>query len=121
MRFAVQGWCPSTLRPMMSGDGLLVRVRPPLARLTPAKRKGLAQAARTRGNGLIDLSSRGNIQLRGVTDHAALLDDLTALDLINEDRPNSVISPFWQAEDGTETIYNLLQPHTLHDKFGFAH
>ena len=24
----IQGWCPGALRPMMSGDGLVVRVRP---------------------------------------------------------------------------------------------
>jgi len=27
----VRGWCPTAWRPMMVGDGLLVRVRPPLA------------------------------------------------------------------------------------------
>ncbi|MEO1207882.1 MAG: precorrin-3B synthase, partial [Pseudomonadota bacterium] len=26
--FAVKGWCPGALRPMESGDGLIVRVRP---------------------------------------------------------------------------------------------
>ena len=31
--FQVQGWCPGALRPMMSGDGLVVRVRPQAGRL----------------------------------------------------------------------------------------
>ena len=30
----VYGWCPGALRPMMSGDGLVVRIRAPLGRLT---------------------------------------------------------------------------------------
>ena len=25
---AIKGWCPGALRPMQSGDGLVVRVRP---------------------------------------------------------------------------------------------
>ena len=27
----VKGWCPGAHRPMMSGDGLVVRIRPRLA------------------------------------------------------------------------------------------
>ena len=26
--FEIKGWCPGALRPMLSGDGLVVRVRP---------------------------------------------------------------------------------------------
>ena len=32
-----RGWCPSTLKPMETGDGWLVRLHPPGARLTPAQ------------------------------------------------------------------------------------
>jgi len=32
-----RGWCPSTLRPMETGDGWLVRLHPPGARLTPVQ------------------------------------------------------------------------------------
>ena len=31
----VFGWCPGALRPMMSGDGLVVRLRVPMGRLNP--------------------------------------------------------------------------------------
>ena len=51
--FKVQGWCPGALRPMQSGDGLVVRIRPPLGRLTPAQAKAIAKAAGTHGNGII--------------------------------------------------------------------
>ena len=34
----VQGWCPGAHRPMMSGDGLVVRVRPRLGFVAQMKR-----------------------------------------------------------------------------------
>jgi precorrin-3B synthase len=65
--FTVRGWCPSALRPMQSGDGLIVRVHPRHNALHPAELIGLADIARRHGNGLIDLTRRSNLQLRGVT------------------------------------------------------
>ena len=44
--FQVQGWCPGALRPMMSGDGLVVRVRAPLVALTPQAQAELQNAWR---------------------------------------------------------------------------
>ena len=103
--FVVQGWCPGALRPMMSGDGLVMRVRPRMGRLTAAQARGLARAAAAHGSGLIDLSARANIQLRGVQpgSHLALLDELSALGLLDasemvERHRNIIVSPFW---DGT--------------------
>jgi precorrin-3B synthase len=61
-----RGWCPSVVRPMETGDGLLVRLHPRAARLTAPQAHAVAAAARACGNGLIDLSSRGNLQIRGV-------------------------------------------------------
>lgn len=128
--FQVQGWCPGALRPMESGDGLVVRVRPPLGRLSPDQARGLAAAARAHGNGLIDLSARGNVQLRGMTaaSHAALIDDLRGLDLIDaspeaEQRRNIVITPF--ADAGTLAVASALagalgQMPALPGKFGFV-
>lgn len=111
MSFVVQGWCPGALRPMMSGDGLVVRVRPRMARLTAAQVRGLATAALTHGNGLIDMTARANLQLRGVRPeaHLALLDDLSALGLLDDDEAverhrNVVVSPFWVEADGTAEV-----------------
>ena len=72
----IRGWCPGALRPMPSGDGWLVRIRPPGGVLTPAQAAGIARAARAHGNGVLDLSQRANLQLRGVRPeaHAALID-----------------------------------------------
>lgn len=61
-----RGWCPTVFEPMPSGDGLLVRVKPPGSRLLPAQARALAEAAARRGNGAIDLTARGNLQVRGL-------------------------------------------------------
>jgi precorrin-3B synthase len=107
----IQGWCPGALRPMMSGDGLVVRVRPPLGRLTPDQAAGLADLAARHGNGLIDLSSRANLQIRGVSQqsHPALVAGLRALGLVDpsvavETRRNIVVSPFWTETCGTRDL-----------------
>ncbi len=132
MSFRVQGWCPGALRPMESGDGLVVRIRPRLARLSAVQAQGLAEAALAHGNGQIEITSRGNIQLRGVTTsrHAPLLARLDALGLIDaseaeERHRNVTVTPFWQAGDGTQdlagALYGALRDGPdLPGKFGFA-
>ena len=42
--FAIKGWCPGALRPMQSGDGLVVRIRPRGGRLSPAQAVGHRRA-----------------------------------------------------------------------------
>lgn len=97
----IKGWCPGALRPMQSGDGLVVRIRPPTGRLTPTQALAIAQASETHGNGIIDLSARANLQLRGVTEasHPLLIDDLHAHGLIDPDIEteslrNLIVTPF---------------------------
>jgi precorrin-3B synthase len=74
----VKGWCPGALRPMLSGDGLIVRIRPFCGAFDLDQARGLADLARRLGNGHIDLTRRANLQLRGLLDehlpelHAAL-------------------------------------------------
>ncbi|MGK7753825.1 MULTISPECIES: cobalamin biosynthesis protein CobG [unclassified Roseovarius] len=83
----VKGWCPGAHRPMMSGDGLVVRVRPFRGELSKAQVLALCDLSQRYGNGVIDLTSRANLQLRGVTeaDHPALLGALDTLGLIDAD------------------------------------
>ena len=64
----VKGWCPGALRPMLSGDGLIVRVRPQSATLGLDELAVLADAAGLFGNGHIDLTRRANLQIRGVSE-----------------------------------------------------
>ena len=66
-----RGWCPSLHEPMRTGDGLLSRVKPPGGRLTAAAARLVARAATLHGNGTVELTSRGNLQVRGLTDASA--------------------------------------------------
>ncbi|NOD98859.1 cobalamin biosynthesis protein CobG [Ruegeria sp. HKCCD6228] len=128
----VQGWCPGAHRPMMSGDGLVVRVRPRLARLEADQALGLCDLADRFGNGSIDLTNRANLQLRGVEeeDHQPLLKELAALNLLDaepgiEIRRNILVTPLYQAGDLTarlthELIDRLVELPALPAKFGFA-
>ncbi len=63
-----RGWCPSLYEPMATGDGLLVRVKPPAARLSSAAARTLADAAARFGNGVVELTRRGNLQVRGLSE-----------------------------------------------------
>lgn len=63
-----RGACPSIAVPMQTGDGLLVRLRPAAAALTLQDILALADLARAHGNGLIEITARGNLQLRGLSE-----------------------------------------------------
>jgi precorrin-3B synthase len=130
---AIKGWCPGALRPMLSGDGLVVRVRPFGGRLDAGQAAGLADLAERYGNGLIDLTSRANLQIRGVSHdgHLPLLDGLTLLGLLDPDsetesRRNILVTPFWRAGDDTCPLAIELERALanssldLPTKFGFA-
>lgn len=132
---AIRGWCPSAHRPMASGDGLVVRVRPPLGELTSAQAEGLADLARRYGCGVVELTNRANLQLRGVeeTDHSPLFDRLAALGLLDADasaegRRNIVTDPFRGLGDDRQTRIATLLAEGLADpalaglpsKFGFV-
>ena len=130
----IKGWCPGALRPMLSGDGLVVRIRAPEGRLDQRQAQGVAALARRFGNGRLDLSARDNLQIRGVTpeSHLPLIDGLRALGLIDADlaaetRRNIVTAPFWSEGDDTITLSHALA-HALAatdapdtpGKFGYA-
>ncbi|MBT0955851.1 precorrin-3B synthase [Alphaproteobacteria bacterium KMM 3653] len=119
---------------MASGDGLVVRLRPPLGRLTQAQAKRIAELSVAHGNGTLDLSSRAALQIRGVSEasYPALLDGLSALNLLDksaeaEANRNVITQPFWQEGDRTQVIARALEAALaaaplpgLPAKFGFA-
>ena len=131
-RPAAKGWCPGAYRPMLSGDGLIVRVRPRLGRLALSQALGLCDTARRFGSGIIELTSRANLQLRGVRDsqYPQVLAALAGLGLIDpdpalEERRNIVVTPWWRAGDDSERLAGELAARLgelppLPAKFGFA-
>ncbi|WP_291729567.1 precorrin-3B synthase [Leisingera sp. F5] len=130
----VYGWCPGALRPMMSGDGLVVRVRAPLGKLSVTQARGVARLSEEFGNGLLDISARANLQMRGIREdaHKQLIAGLRGLGLIDPDaqaeaRRNVLLAPFWAEGDDTHAIATELSAAltaatdlTLPGKFGFA-
>lgn len=66
-----RGWCPSLIEPMPAADGLLVRIRPRHGVLDGAGARLIAEASQSYGNSLIELTGRGNLQLRGFTSDSA--------------------------------------------------
>lgn len=128
----IRGWCPGAWRPMATGDGLLVRVRPRLGRLTRGQVLALCAAAETFGSGLIELTSRANLQLRGVSESSwpGLMEALVEQGLVDSDPqaercPQRLLAPDWQAGDATYAAACLLEAHLaelpdLPDKMGIA-
>ena len=68
---AIKGWCPTLLSPMQSGDGWLARVKPSAGCVSADAARLIADAARRHGNGHIDLTSRANLQIRGLSPRSA--------------------------------------------------
>ncbi|MFJ1745854.1 precorrin-3B synthase [Streptomyces sp. NPDC088116] len=60
--------CPGALRLHAADDGRLARLRLPAGILTDHQAEVLASAAERLGDGHLDITSRGNVQLRGLAD-----------------------------------------------------
>jgi precorrin-3B synthase len=67
-----RGACPGLSAPMPTGDGLLVRLVPADAFPLDAF-VALCMAARAHGNGLMEVTARGSLQVRGLTPASAPL------------------------------------------------
>jgi precorrin-3B synthase len=72
---------------MQSGDGLLLRVRPKVGKYSVEALAAIADSASRFGSGEIDLTNRGNLQLRGVSDetYPAALSALKSAGLIDDE------------------------------------
>lgn len=70
--FTRRGACPALSAPMQTGDGLLVRLNPVIGGLSPRALIGLCDAAETYGNGVVEITARGSLQLRGLTQKSAV-------------------------------------------------
>lgn len=91
--------CPGLLRPHLAEDGALVRLRLPGGQTTTATLLELSRIATEFGDGSLQLTSRGNLQLRGLdqTRFSELVDRVAATGLLpsvsHERVRNIVASP----------------------------
>lgn len=76
--------CPGTLRPHAALDGSLVRLRLPGGGVDPAVLERLMRLAGAHGSPLLQLTSRANLQVRGLPDPLpqAFVEEVAALGLL---------------------------------------
>jgi len=100
--------CPGVLRLIEAADGHLARVRLPGGFVTAAQLRALARLAGEMGDDRIELTSRGNVQLRALAPDAAarLTDELSAAGLLpslDHDRVRNVLaSPLAGLDEGLD-------------------
>jgi precorrin-3B synthase len=134
-----KGWCPGVLRPMESGDGLIVRLKITGGIVSAGLAADIAGWSARWGNGKIDLTGRANLQLRGLSPrHLPRLRDAMAdwglLDISPEAEAvrNVMASPLAgvdpHAAFDIRGVVERLESRLVHDpslhalpaKFGFA-
>lgn len=89
-----KGACPRLSEPMETGDGLLARIV--LSGPVPIDSfAALCAAARTHGNGLMEITARGSLQVRGLSESSAprFAAAVEALDIPFDDHVPVVVSP----------------------------
>lgn len=74
--------CPGVFATHDAADGTLARVRLPGGRVSAAQLHVLADCADELGDGSVYLTSRGNVQLRGLAGDAGLVERLSAAGLL---------------------------------------
>lgn len=73
--------CPGVFDTHPAADGALARVRLPGGRIRPDQLELLARAAAEHADGHLELTVRGNLQLRGITDVEAVAEAVVAAGL----------------------------------------
>lgn len=89
--------CPGALSVHRAADGVLARIRLPGGMITAAQLEALAETSARFATGTLELTGRGNVQLRGITDGAAVAQAVAAVGLLpspsRETLRNIVASP----------------------------
>ncbi|MFS8198101.1 precorrin-3B synthase [Streptomyces sp. CWNU-52B] len=97
--------CPGTLRLHAADDGALARIRIPGGVLTVSQAEVIAEATRRLGDGEVHLTSRGNVQVRGLADGcgaelAALLTAAGLLPSHGHERVRNIVATPLSGLDG---------------------
>ncbi|MFH8927592.1 precorrin-3B synthase [Streptomyces pristinaespiralis] len=97
--------CPGALRLHTADDGALARVRVPAGVVSAAQAYALADAAERLGDGALDITSRGNLQLRGLGpgcggELARLLDAAGLLPAPRHERVRNIVASPLSGLDG---------------------
>ncbi|MGW6505695.1 precorrin-3B synthase [Nonomuraea angiospora] len=104
--------CPGALQVHEAADGPLARVRLPGGAISPARLRELAACAAGLSSDVIELTSRANVQVRGLRSPAAFAERIAAAGLLpseaHERVRNIVASPL-----GGRTGPGLLDPQPL--------
>jgi len=89
--------CPGVHATHTAADGALARIRLPGGRVRPPQLEALATATEEFGDGYLELTARGNVQIRGVEDGVGLAELMTAAGLAaaatNDRARNIALSP----------------------------
>ena len=87
--------CPGALQVHQAADGALARVRLPGGVITPHQLAALARAAKACASPAMELTSRGNIQIRGITDTAqvaGMVADVGLLPSATHERVRNIVA-----------------------------
>lgn len=89
--------CPGALQVHQAADGALARIRLPGGMITAGQLAALAGASSRYGSGTLELTARGNVQLRGITDVPAVAEAIAGAGMLpsatHERVRNIVASP----------------------------
>ncbi|OBG69219.1 precorrin-3B synthase [Mycobacterium sp. E1715] len=100
--------CPGALQVHRAADGALARIRLPGGVLTAAQLAALARVATEFGSATLELTARGNVQLRGITDVTAAAEAIADAGLLpsatHERVRNIVASPLSGRAGGTVDV-----------------
>jgi precorrin-3B synthase len=100
--------CPGALQVHQAADGALARIRLPGGMISADQLTALADAAARFGSTAMELTSRGNIQIRGITDPGAVADAVAAAGLLpspsHERVRNIVASPLTGRSGGNADV-----------------
>ncbi|SCB58994.1 precorrin-3B synthase [Rhizobium aethiopicum] len=112
-----RGACPALATPMPTGDGLLVRLRPAGGAMTLSQFSALARSAADHGNGILEITARGNLQIRGLRAETVgpLAANIDAAGIEVPDGPAIEISPL-HGIDPDETSDPAALEKTLRSK-----